>query len=235
MKRAAFSLIELVLAIVIIAISLMTIPLMLSQSGNNNSFSIAQETIFAARTKIGNILTHQWDANSTEDNDSITYIRVLDVINGDASLDRLALAGTLDDNRRMGHVQNNLRRRFHDDNITVSGVVRPSGGIDEDNTSIDQFNGDFVEFDSFTGFDYVREFNLTTAIFYISDNVNYANQIINFNFDVSTEANITDINNSTNIKMIEVVARSEDGITFTFRTFSSNIGQTDLLSREVSN
>ncbi len=235
MKRAAFSLIELVLAIVIIAISLMTIPLMLSQSGNNNSFAISQETIFAARTKIGNILTHQWDANSTENNGSITYIRVLDVLDGNASLDRLALTGTLDDNRRIGHVQNNFRRRFHDDNITVAGVVLPSGGVDLNNTSIDQFHGDFVSYDSFTGFDYVRDFNLSTSIFYIDDDANYTNQNINFNFDETTRQNINNIVNSTNIKMIEVVAQSEDGISFTFRTFSSNIGQTDLLSREVRN
>ena len=231
MKRAAFSLIELVLAIVIIAISLMTIPLMLSQSGNNNSFAIAQETIFAARTKIGNILTHQWDANSTENNGSITYIRVLDVQNGDADLNRSA--GTLDDNRRLGHVGDNLRRRFHDGNTTIAGMTFPSGGAGTDN--IDQFNGDFVAFSGFTGFDYVREFNLTTSVFYISDDSNYTSQNINFDFNVSSRAPINNINNSTNIKMIEVVARSEDGNTFTFRTFSSNIGQTDLLSRQESN
>ncbi len=234
MKRAGFSLIELVLAIVIIAISLMTIPLMLAQSGNNNSFAMAQETIFAARTKMGNILTHQWDASSTENNGSITYIRVLDVAAGDLELERNA--STQDDNRRKGHVASDFRRRFHDGNTTAAGMTSPSGGFfDANNTTIDQFHNDFSTLSSFGDFDYVRDFNLTTTVSYISDDANYAQQIIGFDFNISSRADINITTNSTNIKMIEVTARSEDGNVFVFRSFSSNIGQTDLLSRRVSN
>ncbi len=234
MKRAGFSLVELVLAIVIIAISLMTIPLMLTQSGNNNSFAMAQETIFAARTKMGNILTHQWDRNSTENNGSVTYIRVLDVQAGDAELSRDG--ATQDDNRRIGHVASNFRRRFHDGNMTAAEMTFPAGGVtDVNNTSIDNFHNDFSTLSSFGDFDYVRDFNLTTTVSYISDDANYTRQIIGFDFNISSGADINIIANSTNIKMIEVTARSEDGNVFVFRSFSSNIGQTDLLSRQVSN
>ncbi|HIP47310.1 MAG TPA: type II secretion system protein, partial [Campylobacterales bacterium] len=61
MKRSGFSLVELVLSIVIIAIALMTIPLMLNQSAKSNQFALMQESILAARTKMGNILSFKWD------------------------------------------------------------------------------------------------------------------------------------------------------------------------------
>lgn len=231
-KRAAFSLIELVLAIVIIAISVMTIPLMLSQSGNNDSFSLIQESILAARTKMGNVLTYEWDRNSTIGTGTDTYIRVLDVVNGDNDLNRTV--GTV--LRRVGHVVADKRRRFHDLNGTLA---RPSGIVNSANIqSIDDFdqqNVNMVDTNKTDGFDYVMDFNMTTRVSYISDNANYALQNLRFDFNTTTSASITDVNNSTNIKMIEVLVQSNDGLPFTFRAFSSNIGQTELLELPVTN
>lgn len=235
MKRAAFSLIELVLAIVIIAISVMTIPLMLSQSGNNNAFAITQESILAARTKMGNILTYEWDRNSTENNaSSITYIRVLDVQNGDVELRRSNTYDT-DTNRRVGHVISSYRRRFHDGNMTEAFMTFPFSAVNDTNfTNINDFHGKTENFTSLSNdLDYVREFNMTTSVSYISDETDYTLQTVRFDFNVSSSADIENVNLSTNIKMIELEVQSEDGQPFTFRTFSSNIGQTDLLKREV--
>lgn len=234
MKRAAFSMIELIFAIVIIAISVMSIPLMLNQSGNNNAFSLMQESILAARTKMGNMLSFEWDRNATESGSSITYSRVMDVVNGDLLLDRND--STLDSNRRVGHIEDDMRRRFHEGNTTdrswASTVVDGN-----DIRSISDFDGQVLISSlagNVGGFDYIfRDFNMSTTVTYISDTADYTAQNINFDFNVSSAAAITNVNNSTNIKMIELRVESNDTTPFVFRSFSCNIGQTDLLERNT--
>ncbi len=128
------------------------------------------------------------------------------------------------------------RRRFHDLNGTLA---RPSGIVNSANIqSIDDFdqqNVNMVDTNKTDGFDYVMDFNMTTRVSYISDNANYTLQNLRFDFNTTTSASITDVNNSTNIKMIEVLVQSNDGLPFTFRAFSSNIGQTELLELPVTN
>ncbi len=232
--RPGFSLIELVLAIVIIAISVMTIPMMLSQSSNNDSFSIMQESILAARTKMGNILSYEWDSESVDATDSITYIRVLDVQNGHAALDRNIT--TQDENRRKGHIARDFRRRFHEGNVTDMSLTLPStDSFDTNITALNHFNGQVLgntlSGDDPAEFDYViRDFNMTTTISYVSDDASYSDQVIDdFDFNISSSAVITNVANSTNIKMIEVSVQSKSGQPFRFRAFSCNIGQTELL------
>jgi len=233
--RTGFSLIELVLAIVIIAISVMTIPLMLSQSSNNDSFSIMQESILAASTKMGNILSYEWDTNSVEANSSITYIRTLDVVAGDSELDRNM--STQDKNRRIGHIAQDFRRRFHEGNET-NKTFPSEDSFDANMTALNHFNGQILG-NSLDGtastFDYViRDFNLTTTISYVSDDANYSDQTMAFGFDILSSAAIDDVNNSTNIKMIEIFVQSKSGKPFRFRSFSSNIGQTELLELDTT-
>jgi prepilin-type N-terminal cleavage/methylation domain-containing protein len=234
--KKAFSLIELVLAIVIIAISVMTIPLMLAQSSNNNSFALMQESILAARTKMGNILTYEWDANSTIAVGTDTYIRVLDVRNGDNELDRNdTLVTILDENRRTGHVAADKRRRFHDQNLTTpAGMIFPSQNVDNANpTNINDFHQQASELSNGRGdFDYVMDFNMTTTISYVSDEADYSAQSVDFNFSTSGVA-ITDIN-STNIKMIDIFVQMQGNSSpFRLRSYSCNIGQAELLERDV--
>jgi prepilin-type N-terminal cleavage/methylation domain-containing protein len=228
--RSGFSLIELVLAIVIIAISVMTIPLMLSQSANSISFALTQDSILAARTKMGNILSYEWDANSSDSTGSDTVIRVLDVINGDADLNRTALYD-VDINRRIGHVIEDKRRRMYEGNLTNKSFPSPDVNL-ATKTSINNFHNENVMMLSGSGLDYVRDFNMSTKIWYLNDGADYNATIINdFDFVVTAKSDITDINKSTNIKMIEIDVSSDDGQDFKFRAFSCNIGQSTLEER----
>jgi len=233
--KKAFSLVELVLAIIIIAISVMTIPLMLNQSGNNNSFAIMQESILAARTKMGNILTFEWDANSTISVGTDTYIRVLDVRAGDSELDRNNTTATaLDENRRIGHIVQDRRRRFHDQNITTpAGLIFPSQNVDNANpTNLNDFHQQDSNISSGNSLDYIMDFNMTTTVSYISDETDYSAQNVDFNFSTAGIP-ITDLN-STNIKMIEIFVQMRNNSTpFRLRSYSCNIGQAELLERDV--
>jgi prepilin-type N-terminal cleavage/methylation domain-containing protein len=225
-KRSGFSLIELVLSIVVIAIALMTVPLMLGQGAKSNQYALVQESILAARTKMGNILSFKWDENASTTATSI--VRVVDVVQGDAQLDRNT------SNRRIGHTKEDLRRRMTDVETNASlgqevvGIFDDIDDFDGESTSVSPVGAAGVKGE----YDYLDEdLNLTTIVRYISDDANYSQQTFTFDFNVSSAANFSDIN-STNIKMVELRATSINrDFPFVFRIFSSNIGQSKLIER----
>ncbi len=219
MKKAS-SMIELVIAIVVMGIAVMTLPLMLERNQENNAFAMQQETILAARTEIGDILTYPWDENSIKDN----VVGVVDVVNGDSELDRNTTQ------RRIGHIRQDKRRKLFSDetnaSLTSTFDYTADGDIIPDD--IDDFNGD-KSYDSITSsLSYRFKFDINTTVAYVSDTTNYTLNNINFNFNTNT-ANL-----STNIKMIELnVSNTENSITpFTLRAYSANIGGNQLLRRD---
>jgi len=228
-KRSGFSLVELVFSIVIIAIALMTAPLMLNQSAKSNQYALMQESILAARTKMGNILSFKWDENTFDKNG--TVFRVIDVTDGDSELDRNT---TADKERRRGHVYESKRRRMV--STAVNATIVQEGGVDEFD-DIDDFDNKtaVIAVTSATGkegdFDYLdKDLNLTTTVTFLSDAANYSDQNITFDFNVN---NTTADVNSTNIKMVELNATSTNNdLPFVFRIFSSNIGQAKLYEKE---
>ncbi len=230
MKREGFSLIELVLAIVIIAISLMSIPLMLQQSGKSDSFALVQESILATRTKMGNILSFKWDENSTENTGAMSVIRALDVTHGAVDLNRSGSSV-----RRRGHVFTNLRRRMFD---TPTYPLYEINTLDKDD--VDDFHGEDINISNTVGMtmgslDYLDvNLNLNTQVSYLDINTtDYDNTTLDVTFDVTQKFALSS-NKSTNIKMIELRATASGGRdqTFLFRAFTCNIGQARLYERE---
>lgn len=61
--RKAFSIIELILSIIILAICSMAIPTMLAQISKSNDFAIQQELILNAKTAIAEVLRVPWDSS----------------------------------------------------------------------------------------------------------------------------------------------------------------------------
>ncbi len=223
MKKSGFSLVELVFSIVIIAIALMTVPLMLGQTSQSNQYAMMQESILASRTKMGNILSFRWDDNLSDPSTN-TY-RVIDVQSGDDDLNRTT------DNRRRGHVNQSRRRRMLVTERNATAIGQESGLFDD----IDDFDGNVstvaaIGVNGATGvkgqYDYLdRSMQLKTTVRFISDDANYSQQIIAFDFNTSTAQ--SDANKSTNIKMITIETNSTNNdVPFVFRSFSSNIGQT---------
>lgn len=232
--RKGVSLIELVLAIVVIAISVMSVPMMLQQGAKNDTFSMMQEAILAARTKMGNILSYQWDDNARENNNSNGRLRALDVAAGDPMLDR---NGTYGIERRIGHVYGNLRRKM------MPSPTYPKAGSDSNITAINDFDTQQSKI-SWVGasaaqdrYDYLdKDLNLTSRVYYVSDTPlggdDYNSTTLHFLFDPSSKVSINSAS-STNIKMIELKVTSQSYPTFIFRSFSCNLGETNLLEKEL--
>jgi len=121
-SRLAFTMIELIFAIVIIAISVLSLPMMMQVTQKGIESSLVQEAIFAASAELMGASAGYWDENSMEDID-ISYIaRVIDIASSpcdnNISSDRYRL--------RVGHIQQPYHRRCLDSNSTSAS--NSSGG-----------------------------------------------------------------------------------------------------------
>lgn len=210
--RHAMSMIELVFAIVIMGIAVMSLPLILTQVQNNNAFAMQQEAILAAKAKIGEILTYEWDGESFDTNASRSF--VLDTINvtSDPELRRVGTTA-----QRFGHVNANYRRKFSPTNPTAPSSTG----------EIDMFNGQpttiAASLEEAGTLDYVFTLTLTPTITYAKDSANYTISPLN-----DFELDFDNVNAITNIKTISVQVTGSDQ-NITLRTFTCNIGESTLL------
>lgn len=206
------SMIELVFAIVIMGIAVMSLPLILTQVQNNNAFAMQQEAILAAKAKIGEISTYEWDDKSFDTNGSF----VLDVTGGSVDLNRTN--GQL----RKGHVNAEGRRKFFPNTTNATAVTTSSAN------DIDRFSGipkSIVASAEVAGkgLDYVFPLTLTPTITYANDTATYSNSPLN-NFTFNPD----DTHTITNIKTISVLVSGADR-NITLRTFLCNIGESSML------
>ena len=212
--RKAASMIELVVAIVVMSIAVMTLPMMLEQTQRNNEFTLQQEILLAARTKLGDTLTYRWDEYSLN-NDRIVVLQT----NGDSELN--PVAGTI---RRVGHVRADKRRKFNLDNNATPPPLAPDANIDD----LDDFHGDNATLiGTAADLDYrFTTFEMNTTVVYVSDDANYSDTNLSFTFNTIADTN----SSSSNIKMLTLTTGRENSL-FTLRTYSSNIGESEFLRR----
>ncbi len=123
-KRFAFTMIELIFAIVIIAISVLSLPIMIGVINKGVENSLAQEAIFAASAELMGSSAGYWDENSMEDIDVSHLSRVIDIANICDS-DRL----------RPGHIAQMYHRRCLDNPGAITGVHNSSINLVDINVS----------------------------------------------------------------------------------------------------
>lgn len=208
--RKASSMIELVFAIVVMGIAMMTLPLMLTRVQENNAFAMQQEAILMAQTEVGNIITYPWDEKSE---DASFNVGILDT--DSANYTRAARAGL---------VIADKRRKFFTTNPTSATAIGTDG---------DTFPDDIDDFDTHKNIGLVDSNDTNPTLGYKMDNnmsvtVKYISDATITPFDF----NITSIIGTTNIKMIEVsLQNSQLDNNITLRAFSSNIGANQLLRK----
>ena len=209
-RRAAFTLIELIFAIVIIAISVISLPMMSQTVAKGIDANIVQEAIFAAATELNEAVTAHWDENSIEESMSDSSARVIEtVINmceNDANLSTF---------RQMsGHINQPLHRRCLDANTTVT---TPSNARVTAVVSLDDMeHGDRNITIGTPGSEGYKET--------YQSNVDVTNTNVIFGTD--------QINPNPNIKRILSTVKNKDGTTIAvLRTYSANIGEVDYYKR----
>lgn len=118
-KRSAFTLIELIFAIVIIAISVMSLPMMTQATSKGIEANIVQEVIFATGAILNESTTYYWDSNSMDDSNTSSggYSRVVNAGG--------CFGGGIP-YKRIGHIN----RACLDDNTTTQNAVGDSTSIE---------------------------------------------------------------------------------------------------------
>lgn len=109
-KRSAFTFIELIFAIIIIAITVISLPMVTQVTSKNANSNVVQEAIFAAATELNEVTTVHWDENASDSNDTKTLLKVINIDNScedNSSSQRYRL--------RPGHIAEALHRRCLND------------------------------------------------------------------------------------------------------------------------
>jgi len=213
-KRPAIAMIELVFAIVIMGIAVMSAPSLISTATQSTKSVFAQESIDQGVTRIAMILTYPWDENDA--NESCQPSGVLRVTNGDHELDPL----TSDPTRRKGVPAASIDRKFlngcnQELNASAIGLDAGEGSGSEDD--IDDFTDTALNTVQNAGGDYVLSgVTIATSVSYASDGADYSGSTVTY---VPSTGSPT-----TNIKKIDVTVNSTHGVPITLHAFSCNVG-----------
>lgn len=237
-NRKAIAMIELIFAIVIMGIVLMSAPMLISTAYKSGYVALQQESIAAASSEIGMILTHHWDERDTDENLSAPIL----ITGGDDDLNEsISLVdGNLTGVR--GGTSIFSKRNFltsvggrltatspGTSNFTAEGdfddiddfTTLSSGLHDEESTTTSE--GDIID----------KNIELNTTVAYINDTPTagtYAGDGNSITLPFSTTAVTT---NTTNIKMVEVILTTtnteiELQKKIILKAFSCNIGTYEL-------
>jgi len=219
--------IELIFAIVVMGIVMMSAPMLLNQARQSAYQGFNQESIAAVASQASMMFTYQWDENDT--NQSIGA-PMLQVSNGDPELEEIGNTGV-----RVGMEAGGSSRSFR---IDTGGRLNalPALGLDAAeaianmNTidDIDDFNGQLIRLTPIGGLpnangDYIdRQIQITANFWYANDRTNYARQVFTFAFPAALAAttNIKAFTTDLNTTLTDADLRKN----ITLQGFTCNIG-----------
>lgn len=238
MVRPAFTMIELIFALVIMGIVFVSLPLILLRNANALEENLIQESIFLASAKMSHITSFQWDNNSSEA--GVNTLATTDAIDvsagGAAALNRTGITDF-----RVGHFTQDKHRRMSPQDATFARSATPIGPESAVFDDIDDFHtaaGAEVAMVSAAGAattaeGYKKLYRTDINITYVDDDNGGAffngNTAQSFVFPIGTSAQ------TTNLKMIDVSIDQNDPTGWTttlrLRAYAANIGETDYFKR----
>ena len=214
--RLAFTLIELLFAIIIMGITMVSVPVIMSSNARGFDTTIIQEAIFAASAELNQVLSYRWDENSideTTDPNAIGLSAVIESIPGSCENNSSSIRYRLSN----GHIAQPLHRKCIDSNITTPSTTF---GLDVNETAltaddIDDINKNLKDMfinDSPTTTGYKHAYQSKFKISYATiDTVNAADK---------------------NAKLIEIIVKDdEDNNVTVLRSYTLNIGEIDFYKR----
>lgn len=140
-KRSAFTLLELVFAIVLIGIVVAGVPQMITRNDQTLTGNMVQQELFIAAKTASELLTQPWDTNSIDSTTSQAYTKILDLSNppGGGSLARQQDSAGNWLPFRVGGIRQDNHRRFHNVITTTADFAIPNDAAAPslpDNTSL---------------------------------------------------------------------------------------------------
>ncbi len=222
--RPAIAMIELIFALVIMGIALMSAPMLISTAAKSVTVALQQEGINEASSRIAMILTYPWDENDINDS---CIPPVLHVSAGNSALDEH------NESRRIGVPLQSSSHTFKCGKSEFNASIIGAESGETENDDIDDFTNTSLTLDTTGtgGEDYIEQdtVSIGTSILYVDDNTssgNYNANTITFNPFSTTSTG------TTNIKQIKVTLTSTNSAqelqkTINLNAFSCNIGGYD--------
>jgi len=134
MVKHAFTMIELIFAIVIIGISVISLPIMNNVTNKGMENNLVQEAIFAASTEIMGTTSGYWDENSMQDINKSNLSRVINISTDCNPSTKL----------RFGHIPQPYHRRCLD-SLTTQALDTKGGVIYDINDATHNYEDIFVD------------------------------------------------------------------------------------------
>jgi len=238
--RPAIAMIELIFAIVVMGIVMLSVPQLLSTASQSGIVAIQQEAINEASTQANIIMGHYWDENNITGHDT----PVLYTTHGDGDLNNTS--GDTVSPHRIGTPSNSARLFIGASGKSYNATL-PLGSEGGDRDDIDDFNGTSYHLKNFetSTHDYIEKttINIGSQVSYISDTVadgtykdpGNPGADNDLTFDLNTSA--MPAGQSTNIKHITVTLTSSSTAQelnqkqIVLHAFSCNIGSYKLEER----
>lgn len=229
--RTAIAMIELIFAIVILGIVLMSAPMLISTATKSGYVALQQEAIATASAEIGMILTHFWDEGDTNETGSAPVLVTL----GDNELNEAAISGM--NTGRMAGTPNSSFRTFTTASLGGTRITTTSsanlGADGNDRDDIDDYSSatargltDYDPTTTATGDVVDKDIALVTTVSYVNDGTIYNS---NTNFSFNQPFRTASLNDTSNIKLVTVnlsttSTEAELNKNITLRAFTCNIG-----------
>jgi len=221
--RKAIAMIELIFALVVMGIVMMSAPMLISSSVKSSVVALQQEGINEAVSRVNMILTYPWDERDTSD---ACIPPILFTAGRDSNLN-----ATVDTDRRIGVPLATNSHSFACG--AVQFAASPIQSDPDDNATkddIDDFDGlsTLSNVGGAGGVDYIEKttIKISNNISYISDATDYTLATVAYN---APPAAAIPAGTTTNIKQIAITLTSSSensdlNKTIIFRAFSANVG-----------
>ena len=209
LKKSSFTLIELVVAILVVGIVVTSIPMLLNTVTKNQEVNLKEKSFFNAYALLTLIQTQEWDENNTKGDN---YYKVLTSDNGDSNLTCIR--------KGVKQLDNDSGAICASENNKTSAI-----GVDADENKSDEST--FDDIDDFNGYStVVSDINISVKVSYVDDKTDYSSKNIFFN-------ELAHKTQDSNIKRIELNITNKDTkeVIAVLKYFTSNIGMVKIESR----
>jgi len=231
--RPAIAMIELIFALVIIGITLMSAPMLISTAEKSGYVAIQQEAINEAASQLNMVLGYHWDPQTTDER---FLDPILIVSNGSSDLDELNTTANPNTGRRQGTPSESYRSFIINGTRLNATAIPATGSATKDD--ITDFIGDTnLTLIQASASEYVETttININTALMYSPDTVGggYNSSSIDYTPFSSLGSG------TSNIKTIIVTLTNPGAVaelskTIVLRAFSCNIGGYQLEEKDVN-
>lgn len=233
--RKAIAMIELIFAMVIIGIALLSAPMLISTASKSVSAALQQEGVNQAATRLNMILTYKWD-DQNNNFDCYEHPSILTAYSGDSEL-------KMNSSYRRAGISNYSNSHTFECGKNMTYSVSPKLGLEpaeKQPNDIDDFSGmsSLVKINkgSTDGADYVEKntVRISTKVVFASDYTSYNGvKTIKYNFKPSGA-----IYYPSNIKMVSATLSSNHSSeelqkNITLYAFSCNLGSYQYVIRTM--